>query len=82
MTSSFIKKETLTQVFSCEFWHISRTPFLRTPPGDFFRSDIYGYLSPILWNQTIPIMISIQKILEKLEILSMGQSQSWKQVNY
>ena len=28
---NFIKKESLTQVFSCEFWEISTNTFFRTP---------------------------------------------------
>ena len=30
--SNFIKKETLAQVFSCEFWEIAKRTSFRTPP--------------------------------------------------
>ena len=33
---NFIKKETPTQVFSCEFCQILRTPVFRTHPDDYF----------------------------------------------
>ena len=34
---NFIKKETLAQVFSCEFWEILRAPFLQNTSGGCFR---------------------------------------------
>ena len=33
---NFIKRETLAQVFSCEFCKISKNIIYRTPPGDYF----------------------------------------------
>ena len=37
LACNFIKKETLTQVFSCELCEISKNTFpYRTPPGDCF----------------------------------------------
>ena len=37
LACNFIKKETLTQVFSCELCEISKNTFpYRTPPGDYF----------------------------------------------
>ena len=46
----FIKKETLAQVFSCEFCEISRT---RAPPGDcFWIPKVYVFLpGPVAKNQ-------------------------------
>ena len=35
-TCSLIKKETLAQVFSCEFCEISENTFYKTTPGDCF----------------------------------------------
>ena len=37
---NFIRKETLTQVFSCEFCEIFRTPFLQSTSGGFFRNTL------------------------------------------
>ena len=34
LTCNFIKKETLAQVFSCEFYEISKNPYsYKTPPA-------------------------------------------------
>ena len=42
---NFIKKETLTQVFSCEFWEISKNTFsYRTPPVAAVSSRILNFL--------------------------------------
>ena len=53
---SFIKKETLAQVFSCEFYEISKNTFHRTPLDDCFF--IMNYQSSSFegegnWNENL-----------------------------
>ena len=50
---NFIKKETLAQVFSCEFCVISKkTVFYRTPPGGCFRIFCLVVSWKITWSDT------------------------------
>ena len=54
LQGNFIKKESLAQLFSCEFCKISKSTFsYRTPPGDwsclvFMVIDCSGYLKTVL----------------------------------
>ena len=59
---NFIKKETLTQVFSCEFCKILRTPFLQNTSSGCFYSTIPSFLAPIK-NQ----LISRKKCFDELQ---------------
>ena len=48
---NFVKKETLVQVFSCEFCEISKKSFSnRTPPGDYFCFFSNYILFPCYWR--------------------------------
>ena len=50
---NFIKKEILTQVFSCEFCEIFKNIFYRTPPAA--ASEIYQivFQGPWSWNNNL-----------------------------
>ena len=53
--SKFIKKEALAQVFSCEFWEISKNTFFhRTPPVAAFSKFIAHIVKKIThWKKVI-----------------------------
>ena len=54
--NNFIKKETLAQVFSCEFWEISKnTSFYRAPlvAASFYSNDIYRISFAKLQSQVV-----------------------------
>ena len=64
---NFIKKESLTQVFSCEFCKISKnTFFYRTPPDDCFcRQEFSG------WGYNVSFKLLKTEILEfNIDVLS------------
>ena len=44
-TCSFIKKETLAQVFSCEFYEISKNTFFTEHLWATAFADVYGYVA-------------------------------------
>ena len=51
--ANLLKKESMAQVFSCEFCEISKSTFHKTPQGDFF------------WNFIHIIVPSTKKVLRK-----------------
>ena len=56
LACNFIKKETLAQVFSCEFWEISKTTFFRrTPPvaASVSRLFLKDFFSKLKFLQTL-----------------------------
>ena len=59
---NFIKKEALAQVFSCEFYEISKnTVFYRTPLGDCFYKENepkYVFLKKTLISGRLSMLIS------------------------
>ena len=75
MACSFIKKETLKQVFSCEFWEIFKnTFFYRTPPGNRFwkfatrRKLIYflwDYINCHVFTKNLFLSTQITKVSNK-----------------
>ena len=68
---NFIKKETLVQVFSCEFREISKNTFsYRTPPGDCF----YLYPDGPMQQEEAT---EIRKRLEKEDLIEFTASNRW-----
>ena len=65
---NFIKKETLAQVFSCEFWEISKNTLFYRIPGDCFCRfyDIWDFLKYIFHEFKITrfiLFVFINKIV-------------------
>ena len=48
---NFIKKETVTQVFSCEFCEILRTPFLENTSGRLLLTNQFLFSSSLYFQQ-------------------------------
>ena len=69
---NFIKKEAMTQAFSCEFCEISRTPFLQNTsrPLQISNSSIYFYWTFYRFN----LVSFIQKILTSKNCRKAGRS--------
>ena len=64
---NFIKKETLTQVFSCECWKISKnTFFYRTPTSDYFYKDTmklhFWQSNMLFYTSTLSRLVYLFKI--------------------
>ena len=46
----FYKKETLAQVFSCEFWEISENTFLKNTSSGCFCRNTFSYVEVFSWK--------------------------------